>query len=88
MREKAIEAYFRNEIRRRGGWSMKLAGVAGVPDRLVIMPDGQVWFIELKTDTGRLSKVQVAMHRKLGLLDVNLETLRGKEGVDEWLEMF
>ncbi len=86
--EKNLEKRFREEVRLRGGWAIKLTGTAGIPDRLVMMPDGQVWFIELKTDTGRLSKIQKAVHRKLDLLGCNVETLKGKEGIDEWLENF
>ena len=33
-------------------------GRAGVPDRMFIAPDGVVFFIEFKTPTGKLSKLQ------------------------------
>ena len=32
--------------------------MTGVPDRLIITADGKVIFAELKTETGRLSKIQ------------------------------
>ena len=50
MREAGFERRLRLEIERRGGRALKLVapGRAGVPDRLVLMPGGQVWFVELK----------------------------------------
>ncbi len=85
MRESALESYFRDEIVERGGWSIKLVSVAGIPDRLVMMPGGEVIFVELKTDNGRLSNIQKAVHRKLSRLGCHVETLWGKSGVDSWL---
>lgn len=50
MREAGFERRLRLEIERRGGRALKLVapGRAGVPDRLVLMPGGRVWFVELK----------------------------------------
>ena len=43
---------------------IRLPGNVGVPDRIIIL-DCKVIFVELKTDTGRLSPKQVAMHRMM-----------------------
>ena len=60
MLEKNVERHLVTEIKRLGGMCIKLLspGTAGVPDRLVILPDGRIVFAELKTETGRLSKIQ------------------------------
>jgi hypothetical protein len=49
-----------------------------------MMPGGVVVFVELKTDKGRLSKIQKAVIAKLSGLGCNVEVLYGKDQVDEW----
>lgn len=60
MLESKIEDKLRRLLQRRGAmvWKFVSPGQAGVPDRLVILPGGRCVFIELKTETGRLSPVQ------------------------------
>lgn len=87
MRESALEKYFRQEVLKLGGWTIKLIGTAGIPDRLVMLPGGRVVFVELKTDIGRLSKIQKAVHTKLLDLGCEVITLYGKDEVNEWLEI-
>ena len=36
--------------------------VPGIPDLALVLPGGQIRFIEVKTDTGRLSAEQVTIH--------------------------
>lgn len=87
MRESALEKYFRQEVLKHGGWTIKLTGTAGIPDRLVMLPGGRVVFVELKTDVGRLSKIQKAVHRKLVDLGCEVLTLHGKDEVNEWIKV-
>ena len=42
--------------------------VAGVPDLAIVTPGGRVRFLEVKTDTGRLSGEQLAMFDRLAAL--------------------
>lgn len=84
-RESAIERRFREGIARKGGWSMKLVGVKGVPDRLVVFP-GRVAFVELKGPRGRLSPAQDFMIARLRALGAEVVVLRGDDEVREWLE--
>lgn len=42
--------------------------VAGIPDLLLMMPGGKVGFIEVKTDTGRLSPAQVVIRDRMIVL--------------------
>ena len=88
--EAALERYFCAEVKARGGWAIKLnpLGLRGIPDRLVIMPGGRIIFVELKTDRGRLSKIQKAVHRKLLGLGCTVEVLYGRIQVDAWLELY
>lgn len=52
--EKVLERKLRDEVARRGGLAVKLYSAynTGMPDRMVLMPGGRVWFVELKS-TGR-----------------------------------
>ena len=60
MLEKQIERRLVEGVRKLGGLCYKFVspGHPGVPDRMIITPKGGVIFVELKTDTGRLSKLQ------------------------------
>lgn len=54
--EKATESYLRDEVRKAGGTAYKFVspGQTGVPDRIVVLPGGRIFFIELKSE-GRKS---------------------------------
>ena len=50
MREKAIEAQLVQATKHRSGLALKFTspGMAGVPDRILLMPGGRAAFAELK----------------------------------------
>ena len=50
MIEKQVEQALRKAVRDRGGLALKFVspGLAGVPDRIVLMPHRHVAFVELK----------------------------------------
>lgn len=50
LRESVIESRLRTEAKKRGGMALKFVspGMNGVPDRLVLMPNGKMAFAELK----------------------------------------
>lgn len=60
MRESAIESSVCRYAKDCGilAYKFNSMGRAGVPDRLFLVPDGRIFFIEFKTPTGRLSKLQ------------------------------
>lgn len=60
MLEKDIEKRLGDLVKKRGGLYFKFVSPMnpGVPDRIVIAPDGRVIFVELKTEIGRLSSIQ------------------------------
>lgn len=79
MRERDIEKWLRHQIEVMGGKFMKFVspGNDGVPDRIAIMPGGHVWFVELKTDNGRLTPIQVWQIEQLKKLDVAAIVVQG-----------
>lgn len=87
MLESQLEKTFRRRIRILGGMVVQLMPtVAGIPDRLVLMPGGRMYLVELKTRTGRLSPVQREWHRKVGLIGVPVVTLYGLGEVVKWVD--
>nr|DAR63590.1 MAG TPA: Nuclease [Caudoviricetes sp.]DAR90216.1 MAG TPA: Nuclease [Caudoviricetes sp.] len=58
--EKELERWLGQELKKLGCIYMKFVspGNDGVPDRIVVLPGGDVVFVELKSETGRLSHTQ------------------------------
>lgn len=69
MQERNLESQVRKALRAEGAEPHKLAGGAiGDPDRIVVWTqcgEARVFYLELKTPTGRLSKVQKHRHAQL-----------------------
>ena len=70
MREKTIEAKLVKAVRIMGGLAPKFVspGFDGVPDRLVLLPQGKIAFIELKAPGKALRPLQVRRKRQLETL--------------------
>lgn len=85
--ESKIERQFAMAVRARGGLSVKLAPtIAGIPDRLVLWPDGRFHLVELKTDTGRLRAIQVHRHAQLLEMGHKVVVIHGESEVLDWLD--
>jgi len=56
-----------------------------VSDRVVVLPEGIVWFVELKTEAGRLSALQEIFRNDMRRLHQNYACLYGKADVDNWV---
>ncbi len=85
--EKKIEAKFRDRIKELGGIAYKFVspGNAGVPDRLVILPDGKMGFAELKRYNGnpsKLQKMQMSFIKKLGCFVMVIDSI---EDIDTFI---
>ena len=84
-RELAAEKLLVRHARARGGIAIKLSPtVAGVPDRLVILPGGRMFMVELKAPQGKLSPIQRHVHDLLRKLGITVHVLYGTRGVDDW----
>ena len=73
MREKEIEKKLTLEAKKRGGLALKFVspGFDGMPDRIVLMPEGRMAFVEVKAPGRRPRPLQMARHklfRGLGFL--------------------
>ena len=67
MREKQIEAKLALMVKRAGGIAVKFVSPSfdGMPDRLILLPDGVIAFVELKAPGKRPRPLQEARHRLL-----------------------
>ena len=88
MLEKDIERYLVRCVTERGGKAYKWVspGHVGVADRIVMLPGGVVWVVELKTATGRLSPLQKVFAADMVRMGINYIVIRSKEEVDELLQ--
>lgn len=67
MNEKQIENKLTMAVKEAGGIALKLScpGFVGMPDRLILLPDGHIGFAELKAPGKKPRPLQVARHRLL-----------------------
>lgn len=83
MKESELERILVEEVRKEGGRAYKWVspGNDGVPDRIVFFPNGELYFIELKTDTGRVSSQQKIQLNRLSGLGQKAKIVRGMDGL-------
>lgn len=85
--EKAVETYLREQVRKAGGLALKLVcpGWTGVPDRLILLPGGRIFFAETK-DLGKTPKRrQKYVHSRLRELGFTVFVPDSKEAVDQMM---
>lgn len=87
QRERAAETKLREGVKEFGAFAIKMIPVlAGIPDRLVVFPEGRVVWVELKRQSGgRLSEIQKVRHARLRKMGHEVVVLAGTEEVAEWL---
>lgn len=83
MRESTIESRLRTEAKKRGGLALKFVspGLNGVPDRLVLMPNGRMAFIELKAPGKTPRQLQLKRKRQLEALGFRVYVVDGMEQI-------
>lgn len=67
MREQEIETRLKEEVERAGGLALKFIspGTAGVPDRIVLLPGKDIYFVELKAPGEQLRPLQLKRKKQL-----------------------
>lgn len=88
MREKEIEKILVDTVKRLGGRAYKWVspGNDGVPDRIVILPNQKPIFVELKTDTGKLTPLQKVQCKRLLDLGQRVEIICGIDGLSQFFQ--
>lgn len=67
LREKEIEQKLRQSVKTMGGICPKFVspGYDGMPDRLILLPNGKIAFAEIKAPGEKPRPIQLARHRLL-----------------------
>ena len=88
MLENRIEQKLEKDIRKIGGRAMKFIspGMSGVPDRLVFMPGGRVYFVELKAPGERPRALQAYRAKELEKLGFESRCIDTMEKAKEFIE--
>jgi len=88
MTEKQIEAKMCLMIKNRGGLALKFVSPnsPGVPDRIVITPSGEIWFVELKTLIGRLAPMQRFQTSELQKRNARVRVIHGWEAARAFVD--
>ncbi|EKN6174714.1 VRR-NUC domain-containing protein [Yersinia enterocolitica] len=85
IREDSIEDNLVKEVKKAGGIAYKFIspGRRSVPDRLVLLPDGKVIFVECKAPGEKPTAAQLREHDKLRALGFTVRVLDSKslEGI-------
>jgi len=89
MNEKLIERKLREGVARRGGQALKFWCVSftGMPDRLVLMPGGRLWFVELKSTDRKQTPRQRLVSDWLRRLGFEVWVIDRQEQLDEFLKL-
>ena len=84
--EKDIERYFVKSVQSLGGIAYKFNSMSnrGVSDRVVCLPNGETWFVELKREGGKLSALQKIFADDMQRLNQNYACLWNREQINKW----
>ena len=88
MRDKPIENKLATEAKKLGGIALKFASpsVDGMPDRLVLIPDGHIAFVELKAPGKKPRPLQLSRHRLLRSLGFRVYVIDSVEQIGGMLD--
>ena len=87
VRETAVEAHLIKRVKALGGVCMKVMPVvAGYPDRLVLLPWGQVRLVETKAPKGGLRPMQRVFKERAEEIGVPVAVLYTSKEVDAWID--
>jgi hypothetical protein len=86
VKESEVELYFVWAVLSLNGitYKFKSPNQRGVADRIACLPNGDTWFVELKTKGGRLSELQKLYAKNMEKLNQKYAVLWNKEQIDEW----
>ena len=88
MREAEIERRLVKAVEKRGGLCYKFVSPAnpGVPDRVIILPGGQVLWVELKTEIGHLAAIQRWQIQRMRERGADVRVVKGLDAVHNLLK--
>ena len=83
MREKIIEHKLVKAAKERGGlaWKFTSPGTSGVPDRIILLRDGKLGFVEVKAPGKKTRPIQDRRLRELRQLGFYAAVIDGAEQI-------
>jgi len=87
--EKLLEKKLREQVKKLGGWAIKfwVINLAGFPDRIVLMPLGRIWFVEMKSSGKTSTRIQLLMHGKLRSLGFTVLEIGSPEALEDFINI-
>ena len=86
--ETPVERALVAAVSARGGLAIKLAPtMRGLPDRLILLPNGETRLVELKAPGEMPRESQKMVHRHLEAMGHPVTTIDTTEGARGWAEM-
>lgn len=90
MTESCLESKISQRVKKKGGIALKWTspGFTGVPDRIVILPQGQIFFIEVKRSGGKRTVRQIRVGEILEGLGCQVFVIDNLDKFEEVLERY
>lgn len=87
MLEKQVEERLRKRVKEIGGLALKFVspGHSGVPDRIVFLPKGRIYLVELKAPGRKLTKLQNRTKKQFEKLGFTYYVISSYEEVEEFI---
>lgn len=88
MLEQKVEQALVREVRKHGGIAPKFTspGTAGMPDRIIILPEGKVCFVELKAPGQKPRPIQLRQMARLTQLGCMVRTIDHPNQIPELID--
>ncbi len=88
MKEKLMEQKLTKAAKHIGGVAIKIVspGFDGMPDRMVLLPEGRMGFVEVKQPGKAPRPLQAARHRMLRRLGFKVYVLDDEEQIQKILD--
>lgn len=86
--EKLLERKLSVAVQKLGGISIKLVAtyLVGLPDRLCLLPEGRMFFAEIKTTGEKPRKIQTIVHNKLRALGFLVVVIDSTEALNQLIK--
>lgn len=88
MKETTIEKRLKSAVKDLGGLALKFLPnyFVGAPDRLILMPGGKTYWVELKSTGEKLRPVQRARKKQLEKLGFRCYKIDGQSDLDIFIK--
>ena len=89
-KESKIERFFVQGCKKNGWLCLKFLSpsMTGLPDRIILMPQGRIFFAELKAPGKRPRALQQAVHNQLRKLGFSVCVIDSIETANTYLDVF